>query len=389
MVTKIYGGTVVLDNSLKKADVYFEDGKITAVTNDALPFDEEIDATGKFVSPGFIDTHTHGAADFDFLDGTVEAYIKIAEAEAKHGATTVLPTITSSGKEEIIESIKAYNQLKGVLYNGADMPGLHLEGPYFSPKQSGAQPTDKIRCFEKDEYSEILSYTDSIIRWSAAPELDGEEEFAKTMKEHNIFCCIAHSDADGDCVKKAFADGFTHVTHLYSCTSTVHRKNAYRYIGIIECAYLFDDMTVEIIADGIHLPADLLKLIYKLKGADRIALVTDSMRGAGMPDGPSVIGHRELGTKVILEDGVAKLPDRSCFAGSIAFCDRLVRNMINMAEVPMCDAVKMMTATPAKIFGLENVGSIKAGYDADIVIFDDDINVSCTIVKGRRVYNDR
>lgn len=145
-------------------------------------------------------------------------------------------------------------------------------------------------------------------------------------------------------------------------------------------------MSVEIIADGIHLPPALLKLVYKIKGADRIALVTDSMRGAGMPDGESVLGNIENGLKVIIEDGVAKLLDRSAFAGSVATCDRLVRNMIRLADVPLCDAVKMMSTTPARILKLENKGELKEGYDADIVIFDDDINVIKTIVGGKTVY---
>ena len=168
--------------------------------------------------------------------------------------------------------------------------------------------------------------------------------------------------------------------------SSVHRKNAFRYAGVVEAAYLEDDMTVEIIADGIHLPADLLKLIYKIKGANRIALITDSMRGAGMPDGPSVLGGLKDGLEVIIEDDVAKLPDRTAFAGSVAFCDRLVRNMINMAGVPIWDVMTMASYTPAKIVGCNSKGRIKEGFDADIVIFDSDINISHTIIGGKVVY---
>ena len=264
-----------------------------------------------------------------------------------------------------------------------------MEGPYFSLNQKGAQDEKHIRPFTKDEYTEILSLSDSILRWTGAPELDGAEEFSNYLKERGVLPCIGHSDADSDVTKKAFENGFTHVTHLYSCTSIVHRKNAFRYAGIVETAYLLDDMTVEIIADGRHLPADLLKLIYKIKGKEKIALITDSIRGAGMPEGESIIGGKKDGLRVIIEDGVAKLPDRTAFAGSVAMCDRLIRTMINMAEVPLEDAVYMASKTPAEILGIENKGDILPGYDADIIIFDEDINIQKTIIGGKVVFSEK
>ena len=186
----------------------------------------------------------------------------------------------------------------------------------------------------------------------------------------------------------AYQAGFSHVTHLYSCMSSITRRNAYRYAGAIEAAYMIDDMTVEIIADGVHLPKSLLQFVYKFKGADRIALVTDSMRGAGMPDGPSILGSLKRGQPVIIEDGVAKLPDRSAFAGSVATADRLVRTMVQVAGVPLPDAVKMMTATPARIIGVnDRKGRIEIGLDADLVLFDKEIDIKMTIVNGRIVYN--
>ena len=386
MITKIKGGTVVTDGKQFLSDVYYEDGKIIAVTNDKLSFDEEIDATGKFVCPAFVDIHIHGAADSDFLDNTEEAFLTVSKATAEHGAGTIIPTITSAKTDSTLSCLATYERVKNMELPGACMPGVHLEGPYFSPKQSGAQDPNKIRAFDKNEYDTIISSCDSILRWSAAPELAGFEGFAKACRENGILPCIGHSDANGEEVKAAFAEGFTHVTHLYSCTSMVHRIGATRYLGIVECAYLLDDMTVEIIADGVHLPADLLKLIYKLKGPKRIALITDSMRGAGMPDGPSMLGERVGGLEVVIENGCAYLPDRSCFAGSVAFCDRLVRNMVNLADVPLADAVLMATKTPAQIMGLKTKGSLSVGYDADIVIFEDDVRVLRTVVGGKTVY---
>jgi N-acetylglucosamine-6-phosphate deacetylase len=167
----------------------------------------------------------------------------------------------------------------------------------------------------------------------------------------------------------------------------VTRRNAYRFAGVIESAYLIDEMDVEIIADGIHLPAPLLKLVYKIKGPDRIALITDAMRAAGMPEGESILGSLHNGVKVIVEDGVAKLPDRSSFAGSVATANRLLRTMVEMAEIPIPDAVKMLSATPARIMNVsEEKGELVAGKDADIVIFDDDFQIQKTIVQGKVVY---
>jgi N-acetylglucosamine-6-phosphate deacetylase len=199
---------------------------------------------------------------------------------------------------------------------------------------------------------------------------------------------MAHTDAIYEEALKAFENGYSLITHLYSGMSGVMRRNAYRYAGVIESAYIIDEMNVEIIADGSHLPASLLKLIYKIKGPGRIALVTDAMRGAGMPDGESIIGSLKRGMKVIIEDGVAKLPDRTAFAGSVATTDRLVRNMINLAGAPLIEAVRMATSTPASIMGLsDKKGSLIEGKDADIVIFDNNITIDTTIVKGKVVYS--
>ena len=208
------------------------------------------------------------------------------------------------------------------------------------------------------------------------------------MTSKGIIAAIAHTDASYDEVIKAFENGFNLATHLYSGMSGVFRRNVFRYAGVIESAYLIDEMKVEVICDGIHLPAPLLKLIYKIKGPDKIALITDSMRGAGMPDGESILGSLKNGLRVIVEDGVAKLPDRSAFAGSVATSDRLVLNMIQLAEVPLHEAVRMASTTPATIMGVnDRKGSLIAGKDADIVIFDNNINIEKTIIKGKVVYS--
>lgn len=387
MVTKIANARIVMgDAVLEGQSLYYQDGRITAVTADALPFDACIDAQGRYLAPGFIDIHSHGGGDADFMDGTPEAFCCAARMHAMHGTTTIVPTATSGSREEMLVMAEVFERACAENTTGADMPGLHLEGPYFAMSQRGAQDPRHVRAPQKDEYLQILDATDHILRWSAAPELDGALEFGEELKKRGIIAAIGHTDADYDEVAAAVKAGFSHVTHLYSCTSTVHRKNAYRYAGVLESAYLMDDLTVEIIADGIHLPSPLLQFVYRFKGPDKTALVTDSMRGAGMPDGPSILGSRDTGMEVIIEDGVAKLLDRTAFAGSVATTDRLVRNMIHMAGATLTDAVKMATATPARIMGFDDRGVLTPGKRADLVLFDDTITISHTIVGGKTVY---
>ena len=207
------------------------------------------------------------------------------------------------------------------------------------------------------------------------------------IRDRGIVASIAHTNADYDDVLKGYEAGYRHVTHIYSGMTGVFRVNSYRHAGVVESAFLIDDLTVEVIADGCHLPKALLQLIYKIKGADRIALVTDATNAAGQNVTESILGSRKNGTRVIVEDGVAKLPDRQSFAGSVATTDRLVRNMYKLAEVKLVDAVRMASLTPARIIKKDiNKGSIAAGKDADIVLFDDDINIKRTIIGGKTVF---
>ncbi len=356
--------------------------------NIKVPGAVELDAKGNYISPGFIDIHVHGGGGHDFMDGTADAFLKIAETHARYGTTSMLPTTMTCENEELLNILDVYKQADKENVSGARFLGIHLEGPYFSMNQRGAQDPRYIRDPDPEEYREILSRSADIKRWSAAPELKGALEFAQHLKSKNILVALAHTDAIYEEALTAFENGFTLATHFYSCMTGVTRRNAFRYAGVIECAYLIDEMDVEVIADGIHCPPPLLKLIYKIKGAGRMALITDAMRAAGMPGGESVLGNLHSGLKVIVEDGVAKLPDRSSFAGSVATADRLVRTMVTQADIPLMEAVRMITHTPATILGIAGrKGSLIPGKDADIVIFDDHIQVQTTIAGGKIIYS--
>lgn len=388
----IKNGKVIFPDKIEEnLSVVCENGMITDILHyEDIDIDENdtvIDADNKYIAPGFIDIHTHGGGGHDFMDGTVEAYLGAAETHARYGTTALLPTTLTSTFEELLKTFSIYKEAVRKNTKGAKFLGLHLEGPYFAYNQRGAQDPKYLRNPEPEEYNKILSESDDIVRWSLAPELPGALEFGKVLTSKNILTSIAHSDAIYEEVLDAFNAGFTHVTHLYSAMSSVTRRNAFRYAGVLEAAYLIDDMTVEIIADGVHLPKSLLQFVYKFKGSDKTALCTDSMRGAGMPDGESILGSLEKGQKVIIEDGVAKLTDRTAFAGSVATTDRLVRTMVEVAEVPLLEAVKMMTLTPARIMRIDQQkGSVEIGKDADIVIFDDNIHVSHTILEGNVIF---
>lgn len=380
---------VLADEIVKGAYILVDDGKIVDFGRDCCAkiwessADEIYDAGGAYVSAGFIDMHTHGAGNADFMDCSVEACQKISLTHAKYGTTLLYPTTLASDKAELLEFFKVYKEAKNNL-QGAVFGGLHLEGPYFSYNFRGAQDPKYLRNPEPSEYLEILSACPDIKRWSIAPELPNALEFARELRRRAILPSIAHTDAIYEDVVEAFESGFTLMTHFYSCMNGVTRRNAFRCAGCVEAAYLIDEMDVEIIADGAHLPKALLQLIVKIKGTDHVALVTDSMRGAGLTGVKDIIlGSLKNGQPAIIEDGVAKLPDRSAFAGSVATADRLVRTMYKTAQCSLCDSVKMMTATPARIMGAEKKGRIAKGFDADLAIFDDDINIKKTMINGK------
>lgn len=388
---KIYNGRIITPyRIISPGSVLIRDGKIAAlsegnlVATDAL----EIDAHGKFIAPGFIDIHVHGGGGHDFMDANETAFLKIAETHARYGTTAMLPTTLTSERSGLFETLDIYEQAVKKNTNGAQFLGMHLEGPYFAMSQRGAQDPRYIRDPDPEEYKAVIAHSSSIRRWSAAPELKGAIEFGRYLCQHGILAAVAHTDAIYEEVIEAFDNGYSLATHLYSAMSGVTRRNAFRYAGVVESAFILDEMDVEIIADGVHLPAPLLKLVYKIKGAERTALITDAMRAAGMPPGKSILGNLKTGLPVIIEDDVAKLPDRSAFAGSVATADRLVRNMIRLADVSMIDAVRMMSSTPARIVGVsDRKGAIAQGKDADIVIFDENINIETTIIGGNVVYS--
>ena len=378
---RIKSEKIILQDGYFDGYVYVEGDRIVSVTREKIPAEREYDATGCYVSAGFIDMHTHGGGGNPF-EGSVEQIVAGCNFHLAHGTTTICPTVSAAPLADMARSVQ---NIKAAMADGrvqGTIPGAHLEGPYLSCRQSGAQCADFITAPCEREYLPLLEeYGDVIARWSYAPENDEGQRFARALAKHGVLAAAGHTDAIYDELKPAMQEGCRLITHLYSCTSTVTRDHGFRRLGVIETAFLEDDMDVEIICDGKHLPPELIRLIYKIKGAEHIALITDSLALAGTD-----LTHGFMqSTEFIIEDGVCKLMDRSAFAGSIATADRLVRVAVKEAGIPLTDAVRMITATPARIMGLSHKGSIAPGMDADLVVFDEEITVKKVFARGREV----
>ena len=373
---KIIAGDTLFDGYL-----YLDGDKICALTGECREADECYDYTGRYVSAGFIDIHTHGAGDHAFMNSSVEEVVKGCNFHLAHGTTTILPTVSAAPFATMREAVICIDGAMKSDDCRANVIGAHLEGPYLSAKQAGAQSPDFITPPVREDYVSLVEeYGESIARWSYAPENDEGGEFCKYLTEHGIIASAGHTDAVYDDIKVAMDNGCKLVTHLYSCTSTITRVGGFRRLGVIESAYLRDDMYVEIIADGKHLPIDLIKLIIKIKGADKVALITDSLSIAGTDVKSGVMS----GVHFIVEDGVCKLADRSAFAGSVATADMLIRVLTRECGYDVPFAVKMLTEIPAKILNV-NKGALACGKDADVIVFDGDVKVSDVFVMGEKV----
>ena len=378
---RIKSDKIIVNGGLFNGYVYVNEGKIVEVTVEEKQADVCYDYTGKYLSAGFIDLHTHGAGAHPFINGTVEDVIEGSNFHLAHGTTTILPTISAGPFENMKKAVENIHLAKTDKRAKGNIYGAHLEGPYLSAAQCGAQCPTFITPPNKADYEALIEeYGESVARWTYAPENDPDGEFCKYLSQHGVLVSIGHSNAKYPDVKVAIDNGASLITHLYSCTSTITREYGFRSLGVIESAFLRDELYVEIIADGKHLPPDLIKMIIKIKGMDKVALITDSLEIAGT----DITEGEMSGTPFIVEDGVCKLKDRSAFAGSVATADRLIRVMVEECGFAVAEAAEMLTKVPAEILGV-NKGRIVAGYDADLVVFDENITVADVFVNGEKI----
>ena len=378
MLTQIINGKILTPQGwLEEGSVLISDGKILEVTNSDLAVigATVIDARGMTIVPGFVGMHLHGGGGHDFTEATEEAFRTATMAHLKHGATTVFPTLSSTSFDKLYQAAEVCEKL--MAEKNSPVLGLHIEGPYLNPKMAGTQYDGLLKGMDEKKYVPFLEKTACVKRWDVSPELEGAHDFAKYARAKGILTALTHTEAEYEEVKEAFEAGFTHAAHFYNAMPGFHKRREYKYEGTIESVYLTEGMSVEVIADGIHLPATILKLVYKLKGVEHTCLVADAMAYAACDKDVKV------DERYVIEDGVCKMADHSSLAGSLATMDTLVRTMVQKANIPLEDAVRMASETPARLIGVDHrKGSLARGKDADIVILDQQLNVRCVWSMG-------
>ena len=341
---------------------------------------EIIDVNGGYLVPGGVDMHTHGGGGRDFIEGCEDAFREAVNAHLKHGTTSIYPTLSSSTIPTIEAACNVCEKL--MAEENSPVLGLHIEGSYINPKEAGAQNPVLIKAPVIYEYETLLSKYKCIKRWDEAPELPGSVRFIKTCNMHGVLTALTCTRATYKDVVEAHKAGMTHAAHFYNAMPVVYKEHEFKVPGTVESVYAMQDMTVEVIADGLHVPPVMLKVLHKIKGVEHTALITDSLAYAASE------GDVSAEPRVIMEDGVCKLADRSALAGSIATMDTLIRTCIQKANIPMEDTFRMASETPAKIMGVfDRKGSIEEGKDADIIVFDKDINLTYVMQMGNEVVN--
>lgn len=386
--TALLNGRVVLpDRILERAGVLIRGGQIAEVGYFSPPDSARIiDAEGGLILAGFIDAHLHGGGGADFMDGTPECFEKIARTHCLHGTTCIAVTTLSCPYEEMEALFDVYRAVAGQS-DSAEFAGIHLEGPYLSGEMCGAQNPAYVRRPVREETERLLRDAgDLIVRCSCAPELEGMDSFAASMREAGILLSIGHSNATCQQVEHACHNGFRHITHLYSATSGIRKIDQRVCGGIIQAAYLFDELSFELIGDGHHVPPEVLRMAIKCKGKDDVFLVSDAMRAAGTDVTESYLGACRPENRVIVEDGVAKLPDRSSFAGSVATGEQMFRNAYQTVGLPLTVITKLMSRNPARHLNLSHrKGILEAGKDADVVVFDSQLHLTHVFARGRQI----
>ncbi|MBQ9977697.1 MAG: N-acetylglucosamine-6-phosphate deacetylase [Clostridia bacterium] len=385
----IKNALVVFPDGVKHTSVLIENGKISKIGYEG-PADKVLDVEKSYLLPGFIDLHVHGGGGADFMDADPSAFETVVKTHLSHGTTTMLPTAMSASEEDLCLFLKNFKIFKENSSLADVTPGVHLEGPYFSnanTKSSGAQPSNLLRLPDEKEIDRLLQFANGdILRWDAAPELDGSEMFARKCRENGIICSIAHSAATSEQAQNGINNGFNHVTHFYNAVTTYRKEGQKVLAGVVEAAYLNDDVRIELICDGRHIPRDIMRLALKIKGAHLVSGITDAMRIAGTDLKRGVLGNKQKGTEVVVDDGVAKLPDFSSYAGSIATMDGALRVLCNDYGFSLPEASVMLSKAPASLLKITDTkGSIEPNRDADLVVFDKDLNLVGVFLKGKLV----
>lgn len=370
---------IIYLDRIEKGSILIEDGKIKEINPTNFDSDNILDANGLYISPGFIDVHIHGAGGYDTMDGTVDALNTIAKTIVKHGTTSFTPTTMTVSTKAIQKSMRVIKQLKEEGTDGANVLGAHLEGPFVSPGAIGAQNPNYLLAPSISSYNEMVKdCEDAIVSITLAPEVDGAKELIEYLSERGVICSLGHTKASYEQAMEAIKCGACHSTHLYNAMTPLN----HRAPGVVGA--IFDsDITTETISDGIHISYPSLRVAYKQKGTDKVLLVTDAMMACCMPDGEYSLG----GQDVTVTNGAVRLKSGS-LAGSVLTLDKAVMNVYKNSNYPLNEIVKMASYNGAKHCKVDDhKGLIKEGYDADLILFDDDINIKKVFVSGKEVYS--
>lgn len=366
---------IIFHDSIEDGSILIENGKIKAINPVSYDDNDIIDAEGLYISPGFIDVHIHGAGGYDTMDGTYDALNNISRVISKHGTTSFLPTTMTCAIDDIKRSIAAIAKAKLIGTEGANVLGAHLEGPFINPEMIGAQNPKYVQNPSIETFKSMVGeHIDAITSITLAPEVEGAKELIAYLKENNITVSMGHTKATYNEAIESVKCGVCHSTHLFNAMTGLHHREA----GVVGA--IFDsEITTETISDGIHISYPSLRVAYKQKGTDKVLLVTDAMMACSMPDGMYSLG----GQDVIVKEGAARLTS-GALAGSVLTLDAAVRNVVKNSNYPLYEVVKMATLNPAKLCKVENTkGSIKEGFDADLLIFDENINIKKVIINGK------
>jgi len=380
-------GRVILPQGIVTGKAVVVEGKkIVGIADaDSLGAEaEKVDVSGRYIGPGLIDIHTHGALDHTFNEPTVEAFASITEENVTRGITSLLATISTAPIPDLVKCLEFSRQWMHELHEGSQVLGVHVEGPYFSMAQKGAQDPESIRTPDDGTPDILLEHHDVMRIMTYAPELPGALELTAKLAGLGIVPAAGHSSAKDEDVLAAMKVGLRHIIHIWSGQSSTVREGPWRKPGLLEATLVFDGLTAEMIADNKHLPPTLMKLAYKCIGADRLCVVSDATSGAGMPEGARFrMGEMEYE----VHDGVGMLFDRTAFAGSTTLVNQMVAILTDAVGIPLVEAIQMATLTPARVIGFDDrKGSLEAGKDADLAVFEDDFTAWRTMIGGQWVY---
>jgi N-acetylglucosamine-6-phosphate deacetylase len=369
----LVNGRIVLPAEIAQGKaLVIERDKIVAVTDEgALGADiERVDVGGRYITPGLIDIHTHGALGHTFNEPTADAFATICAENARRGVTRVVATLATAPIPDLVACLNFAREWMHAPRVGARVQGVYLESPYISPAQKGALDAANIRTPDDGTADVLLEHSDVIKIFALAPELPGALTLVEKLARRGIVPAVGHSSARDDQVLAAMRVGLRHVTHIWSAMSSTIREGPWRRPGVLETALTYDGLTVEMICDNKHLPPTLMKLAYKCIGAERLCVISDATSGAGLPEG----ARFKMGAlEYEVHDGVGMMLDRSAFAGSTTLVNAMIPILTNVVGVPLVEAIRMLTLTPARVLGVEaHAGSLTPGKDADVAIFDAD-----------------